>query len=43
MKTVLWIIAICEVIRVAPTVDEAAEQGKPKWCPLFEINDWRDA
>ena len=27
---------------VAPTVDEAAEQGKPKWCPLFEIKDWKD-
>ena len=23
--------------RVAPTVDEAYEQGKPKWCPLTEI------
>lgn len=23
--------------RVAPTVDEAAEQGKPKWCPLVEV------
>lgn len=22
--------------RVAPTVDEAWEQGKPKWCPLKE-------
>ena len=23
--------------RVAPTVDEAVKQGKPKWCPLVEI------
>lgn len=23
--------------RVAPTVDEAVEQGKPKWCPLVEL------
>ena len=23
--------------RVAPTVDEAAEQGKPEWCPLVEV------
>lgn len=23
--------------RVAPTVEEAWEQGKPKWCPLFEV------
>lgn len=23
--------------RVAPTVDKAYEQGKPKWCPLTEI------
>ena len=23
--------------RVAPTVDEAAEQGKTKWCPLVEV------
>ena len=27
--------------RVAPTVDEAIKQGKPKWCPLFELKDWR--
>ena len=25
--------------RVAPTVDEAWEQGKPEWCPLTEIQD----
>lgn len=25
--------------RVAPTVDEAAEQGKPEWCPLVEVPD----
>ena len=23
--------------RVAPTVDEAWEQGKPEWCPLCEL------
>ena len=23
--------------RVAPTVDEAAEQGKPEWCPLVDL------
>lgn len=23
--------------RVAPAVDKAYEQGKPKWCPLIEI------
>lgn len=23
--------------RVAETVDEAVRQGKPKWCPLVEI------
>ena len=23
--------------RVAPTVDEAWEQGKPDWCPLVEV------
>lgn len=23
--------------RVAPTVEEALEQGKPDWCPLVEI------
>ncbi len=23
--------------RVAPTVDEAWEQGKPEWCPLVEV------
>ena len=23
--------------RVAPTVDEAVEQGKPDWCPLVEV------
>lgn len=23
--------------RVAPTVDEAWEQGKPDWCPLVEL------
>jgi hypothetical protein len=28
---------------VAPTADEAAEQGKPKWCTLFEIKEWSDA
>ncbi len=28
--------------RVAPTVDEAAEQGRPKWCPLFETKDWKE-
>ena len=25
--------------RVAPTVDEAAEQGKPEWCPLVEVSE----
>ena len=24
--------------RVAPTVDEAAEQGRPKWCPLKPLS-----
>ena len=28
--------------RVAPTVDEAGEQGKPSWCPLFELKDWKE-
>lgn len=28
--------------RVAPTVDEAAEQGRPKWCPLFETKNWKE-
>ena len=28
--------------RVAPTVDEAAEQGRPKWCPLFEVKAWEE-
>lgn len=23
--------------RVAPTVDEAVEQGKPEWCPLADL------
>lgn len=23
--------------RVAPTVDEAVEQGKPEWCPLVDL------
>lgn len=23
--------------RVAPTVDEAVEKGKPDWCPLVEV------
>lgn len=27
--------------RVAPTVDDAWKQGRPKWCPLFEVKDWR--
>lgn len=25
--------------RVAPTVDEAWEQGKPDWCPLVDVPD----
>lgn len=25
--------------RVAPTVDDAWEQGKPDWCPLVEVPD----
>ena len=25
--------------RVAPTVDEAWEQGKPEWCPLIALPD----
>lgn len=25
--------------RVAPTVDEAWEQGKPDWCPLVALHD----
>ena len=28
--------------RVAPTVEEAWEQGKPKWCPLFEVKAWEE-
>lgn len=28
--------------RVAPTVEEAAEQGKPEWCPLVELPDHGD-
>jgi len=23
--------------RVAPTVDDAVEQGKPEWCPLVDL------
>ena len=23
--------------------DEILDSGRPKWCPLFEIKDWRDA
>lgn len=23
--------------RVAPTVDEAVEKGRPKWCPLVDL------
>ena len=23
--------------RVAPTIDEAVEQGKPDWCPLVDL------
>ena len=25
--------------KVAPTVDEAAKQGKPEWCPLVEVKE----
>ena len=28
--------------RVAPTVDEAAEQGKPEWCPLVDLGKHGD-
>lgn len=28
--------------KVAPTVDEAWEQGKPDWCPLIEITEQED-
>jgi hypothetical protein len=28
--------------RVAPTVDEAWEQGKPDWCPLIDVPDYSD-
>lgn len=28
--------------RVAPTVDEAVEQGKPDWCPLVDLGKHGD-
>ena len=28
--------------RVAPTVDEAVEQGKPEWCPLVDLGKHGD-
>lgn len=28
--------------RVAPTVDDAWEQGKPDWCPLVDVPDYSD-
>ena len=28
--------------RVAPTVEDAWEQGKPEWCPLEEVIHCRD-
>ena len=28
--------------RVAPTPGEAVIQGRPSWCPLFELKDWKE-
>lgn len=28
--------------RVAPSPGEAVIQGRPEWCPLFELKDWKD-
>jgi hypothetical protein len=28
--------------RVAPTVDEAVERGKPEWCPLVDLGKHGD-
>ena len=28
--------------RVAPTVDEAVEKGKPEWCPLVDLGKHGD-
>lgn len=46
--TFLGLGGFCEVApievddaRVAPTVDEAAKQGKPEWCPLVKVNEDR--